>query len=103
MSGQDRAVLADMGAGPYETRQQARALPQVEAVYQAARSGTGPVMGRMSGELVISACIESGVVLGAYDEKIVRLLAAVEPEAAAVLAVGGEAQAAGVPVARGGA
>jgi len=73
--------------GPYETPEQVRQLPAVRAVYDAMR--VTPQRGAGIAEceeLVLGACGRAGVILGAYDARIVRWLANWEPETCQVVA-----------------
>ena len=81
--------------GPFETEQQARQLPAVQAVYAAFRADPG--VGRMvltildpcspqTHEMLLSACAAAGVELGAYDRHILAWLAGWEPQTVAVIA-----------------
>jgi hypothetical protein len=73
--------------GPFETEQQARQLPAVQAVYEAFRADPG--LGKMTPqthEMLIAACAAAGVELGAYDRHILAWLAGWEPQTCAVIA-----------------
>ena len=73
--------------GPFETEQQARQLPAVQAVYAAFRADPG--VGKMTPqthEMLLSACAAAGVELGAYDRHILAWLAGWEPQTVAVIA-----------------
>jgi hypothetical protein len=71
--------------GPYETEEQALAASAVKAVYRAYRAGITSLHDG-SVDLLLSACEKAGVVLGAYDRRILIWLAGFEPQAAAVVA-----------------
>ena len=72
--------------GPYETEDQARTTPAVQAVYTAYRAGTASLHDG-SADLLLSACEAAGVTLGAYDLRILNWLAGFEPHSAAAVAV----------------
>jgi hypothetical protein len=82
------AELARQAApGPFETRDQVRRLPAVQAVYEAFRADPGA--GKMAPHneaMLTGACQSAGVELGAFDHRIVAWLAAWEPETCAVVA-----------------
>jgi len=67
-------------SGPYETRNQAGANPEVRAVRD--RFAEGASAGMTTGKLAIltSACDEAGVVLGAYDRRVLERMAGADPE-----------------------
>ena len=74
--------------GPYETEAQARALPAVQAVYDAFRADPGT--GRMAphnAQMLADACTAARVPAGAYDRRILAWLAGLgEPQVCAVIA-----------------
>jgi hypothetical protein len=76
-------------SGPLETEQQARALPEVQAVYAGFRKLTGQVIvGGMDAPnlaMLEDACSRSGVVTGAFERRILAWLAGYEPETVAVV------------------
>ena len=75
------------GLGPFETERQVRELPAVRAVYNAFKAAPG--MGRMAvhnERMLRESCAAAGVVLGAFDARIVSWLAEWEPETCAVIA-----------------
>jgi hypothetical protein len=54
--------------GPFESEREARELPAVQAIYRAFRADPG--VGRMAPhnhKMLITACVEASVELGAYD------------------------------------
>lgn len=65
--------------GPFETEREARAaagpLPDDPHAWPAANAA-----------LIVAACTEAGVYLGAYDERIIHWLAGYEPATCAVVA-----------------
>jgi hypothetical protein len=75
------------GDGPYETEAQARALPAVQAVYDAFRADPG--VGRMAphnAQMLADACTAANVATGAYDRRILAWLAGLgEPQVCAVI------------------
>lgn len=71
--------------GPFETEQQALATPAVRAVYRAYYVGTTSLRDGAA-DLLLSACEKAGVVLGAYDRRILIWLAQFEPQSAAAVA-----------------
>ena len=52
--------------GPYESEDDARMLPAVQAVYEAFRDGTGDLSGE---PMMTAACEAAGIELGAYDRR----------------------------------
>ncbi len=92
--------------GPFDTEQQARELPAVQAVYAAFRAdpGTGKMQPHTQ-RLLLDALAAAGVYLGAYDHQIVLWLAQWEPQVCAVIAgwIERASQAAEVERARSGA
>jgi hypothetical protein len=82
------AELARQAApGPFETRDQVRALPAVRASYDAAHiSSSRAVLGDGSRRILDEACAAAGVEVGAYDHRVVGWLAGWEPEICAVIA-----------------
>ena len=73
--------------GPFETEQQALALPAVQAIYAAARaSRRRGVMAEHSHRLLDEACTAAGATPGAYDHRILTWLAGWEPQICAVVA-----------------
>jgi hypothetical protein len=82
MSGRsDRSVPS----GPYETEQHARA--DVAGVYeQSRRSMRQGVLAEGNHAYLAGACQRAGVVLGAFDARILAWLANYEPETCAVVA-----------------
>ncbi len=70
-------------SGPFETEQDARAaVPHIMHVTAAQPGG----MGRLSHQLLESACTAAGVTVGAFDHEILLWLARYEPEMCAVVA-----------------
>jgi hypothetical protein len=75
------------GSGPFDTERQVRELPAVRAVYEA--FGADPGVGRMAPHnerMLRESCAAAGVVLGAFDVRIVSWLAGWEPGTCAVIA-----------------
>ena len=72
--------------GPYGTEDEAIADPAVQAIYAAMRASRDYRMQDGSAAMILAACEEAGVELGAYDARIVRWVAGFEPQAAAVIA-----------------
>ncbi len=73
--------------GCLEDEAQARALPAVQAVYEAFRADPGA--GRMAPgcyQMLSAACDAAGVSVGAYDDRILAWLAGFGPETCAVVA-----------------
>jgi hypothetical protein len=73
--------------GPFDTEQQVRELPEVQAVYDAFRRDPG--VGKMaphSHRLLLGALAETGVYLGAFDHRIAEWLTQWEPATCAVIA-----------------
>jgi hypothetical protein len=71
--------------GPYETRRQAST--DVAGIYEKARHSTRrEVIGEENQALLEDACQNAGVILGAYDARILSWLAGYEPEMCAVVA-----------------
>jgi hypothetical protein len=73
--------------GPFETENQARAEPAVQAVYAA--FDLDPGAGKMAPHnyrMLAQAAEAAGVELGAYDDRILHWLAGWEPTTCAVLA-----------------
>jgi hypothetical protein len=73
--------------GPFDTEEQARSLPEVQAVYAA--FDLDPGVGKMAPHnhrLLCQALTSAGVDLGAYDHRIVSWLAGWEPATVAVIA-----------------
>lgn len=73
-------------AVPLETRQQARELPAVRAVYDAMHAGQPGTARDLKVRLLGDACGAAGVDLGPYDDRILAWLAGWEPETCAVIA-----------------
>ncbi|MGH3187024.1 MAG: hypothetical protein ACRDPY_27810 [Streptosporangiaceae bacterium] len=71
--------------GPFESEDQARATAAVRATYEAYRAGITSLHDG-SADLLLSACEQAGVTLGAYDRRILIWLALLEPQAAAAVA-----------------
>ena len=74
-------------SGPFETEQQVRELPAVQAIYRAFRADPGP--GRMAPhthQMLIGACVAASVELGAFDRRILLWMSGWEPETCAVIA-----------------
>ena len=72
--------------GPFETEQQARETPEVQAVYAAFDAAPG--VGRMAPHtmnMLTAACAAADVQLGAYDRLVLQWLATWEPQTAAVI------------------
>ena len=81
------------GWGPFETQRDAAEHPAVSKIHQARRNWTGPVTEQIRqadaatiAALILGACDESGVTLGAYDRRIIGWLSNFEPETCAVIA-----------------
>lgn len=72
--------------GPFETEDQALADPAVRAIYEQMRRSRDYRMQDGSAAMILQACEQAGVSLGAYDARIVRWIAGFEPQAAAALA-----------------
>ena len=73
--------------GPFETEQQARETPEVQAVYAAFSADPG--VGKMAAHthrMLMAACTAASVQLGAYDRRVLAWLSGFEPETAAVVA-----------------
>lgn len=73
--------------GPFDTEEQARLLPAVQAVYAAFRRDPGA--GKMTAHnrrMLLDALAAAGVYLGAYDHRIADWLAGWEPQTVAVIA-----------------
>ena len=83
--------------GPFDTEQQASALPEVRAI-TALPPGTGQWKAASRGMLT-EALAAAGVELGAYDERIAAWLAGWEPHTVAVIASWITRAAAGGPAA----
>ena len=73
-------------AVPLETRQQARELPAVGAIYDAMHAGQRGAARDLQVALLGDACRAAGVQTGAYDDRILSWLAEWEPETCAVIA-----------------
>jgi hypothetical protein len=74
-------------SGPFDTEDQARALPAVRAAYDAAHnSPRRGVMTEHNHRMLCEAATAAGVELGAYDHRILQWLAGYEPQTCAVLA-----------------
>ena len=74
-------------AGPFDTEQQVRGLPAVQAVYAAFDADPG--VGKMAPHnlrLLLDALAEAGVYVGAYDIQIAQWVAGWEPQTVAVIA-----------------
>ena len=72
---------------PFETEAQVRALPAVQAVYEA--FDRDPGAGKMRPHnlrMLLDALAEAGVFVGAYDIRIAEWLATWEPQTVAVIA-----------------
>ena len=73
--------------GPFETEQQVRDIPAVQAVRAAFRAAPGAGAHEPHNRALIEdACRAAGVKLGAYDRRIVAWLASWEPQICAVVA-----------------
>jgi hypothetical protein len=73
--------------GPYETGREVTQTPQVQAVYAAFEAAPGA--GRMKPHnlaMLMDACADAGVAVGAYDSRILGWLAQWEPQTCAVVA-----------------
>ncbi len=73
--------------GPFETDREVTQTPQVQAVYAAFDAAPG--VGRMAPHnlvMLTAACDGAGVVLGAYDRRILAWLAGWEPQTCAAVA-----------------
>lgn len=80
-------VVRNPNDGPYETERQVSETPAVRAVYAEFDADPGP--GRMAApnaRMITSACDAAGVLLGAFDRRIVAWLAGWEPQTCAVIA-----------------
>jgi hypothetical protein len=73
-------------SGPYESEDEALASPAVQGIYAAMRASRDYRMQDGSAALILGACQQAGVTLGAYDARIARWVAGFEPQAAAVIA-----------------
>ena len=71
--------------GPFETEHQALAGSAVRAVYRAHDVGTTSLRDGAA-DLLLVACEQAGVTLGAYDRRILIWLAGFEPQAAVAVA-----------------
>jgi len=69
--------------GPFETEDQARMLPEVRAIHEAFRAGTGTLSGE---PMLTAACEAAGIELGAYDRRIIAWLGNWEAQTCVVLA-----------------
>ena len=69
--------------GPFETDDQARMLPEVRAIHEAFRAGTGDLSGE---RMMLDACEAAGIRLGAYDARILHWVAGFEVQDCAVIA-----------------
>jgi hypothetical protein len=79
-------TLADFktSAGPFETADEARELPEVRAIYESL-----PPAGRLAdgaNRLLCQALYDAGVSLGAYDRALTAWMAGFEPQIVAVIA-----------------
>lgn len=73
--------------GPFETESQVLALPDVQAVFEAAHaSNRHGVMAEGGNALLVSACADAGIEPGEYEARIIRWLADFGPQACAVFA-----------------
>ncbi len=73
--------------GPFDTEQQVRELPAVQAVYAAFRADPG--VGKMqphNRQMLDAALTAAGVELGGYDDQIAEWLSGWEPQMVAVIA-----------------
>jgi hypothetical protein len=74
-------------AGPFETWKQARDTPAVRAVHEAFAADPGTAkMAPHNAAMLLGACADAGVPVGAFDSRILHWLAGFEPEACAVIA-----------------
>jgi hypothetical protein len=71
--------------GPFASPEEARAAPEVRAVYERMRGPAGAA-GPLKLAMLTSACESAGVTLGAYDRRAVAWLAGWEPEIIAAIA-----------------
>lgn len=72
---------------PLETASQARALPEVRAIYAAMHASVRRgVMAGLGHQVLCQACAGAGYGVGAFDDRILRWLAGFEPESCAVVA-----------------
>ena len=71
--------------GPFESESQTLATPAVRAVYGAYEAGITSLRDGAA-DLLLSACEQAGVTLGAYDRRILVWLAGFEPQAATAFA-----------------
>ena len=80
-------VAAQGPHGPFESEAQVLALPDVQAVFEAAHaSNRHGVLREGSEAILLSACADVGVELGDYDASMARWLADFGPKACAVFA-----------------
>lgn len=73
--------------GPYESEDDARMVPAVQAVYEAFDASPGA--GRMAPHnlaMLTAACEAAGIEMGAYDRRILAWLSGWEPQTCAVIA-----------------
>jgi hypothetical protein len=74
-------------SAPLETREQAQNLPAVRAVRDSAAAQRKPgAMGGLSFNVLLKACTDARVKLGAFDVRILGWLAGFGPEESAVIA-----------------
>jgi hypothetical protein len=74
-------------AGPFDTEDQALAVPAVRMTYDLMHESHEPVvMPLRNGKMLVDACIAAGVDLGHYDHQIITWLAGWEPQMCAVIA-----------------
>ena len=72
--------------GPFGTETEARELPAVQAIYAAFSAGPGPgAMEPHTRAMLAEACEDHGVVLGAFDRRVLDWLAGWEPATCAVI------------------
>jgi hypothetical protein len=87
MKGTRPGLAVSQSTGPFESEQEARDLPAVQAVYEAFRADPGT--GKMAPHnlaMLQDAAATAGVQLGAYDRRILAWLAGFEPQTCAVVA-----------------
>jgi hypothetical protein len=77
--------VENLPTGPFETEDQALADPSVAGIYEGMRRSDARMQDGAAA-MILAACQAAGVILGAYDARIVRWLAGFEPQAAAAVA-----------------
>jgi len=86
MQGRPVSAAQDPVTGPFETEAEVLALPAVQAIRAASRAVPFRPVDAHNARLITEACDRTGVVLGAYDRRIVAWLAGWEPQTCAVIA-----------------